>query len=183
MDKFGRRAYQIQSGESIVIVNDEQVFKYPLPGHRENLLHIASQDLVSTTGFLIPDKKLFLQTFFVYKRLKLPISVDKARENLKQLTMSVVIALKNLHDQGYTHCDIRLDNICYRGNRAVLIDLDMGGPICKPYIASSKTGSLMYPCFIKDREKLDWRQLAITIVHIEEPRSLASYHKKRTELQ
>ena len=91
--------------------------------------------------------------------------------------MSVVIALKELHEQGYTHCDIRLDNICFKENRAVLIDLDMGGRISRPYIASSLTKSIMYPRHIRDREKLDWRQLGIMIVHIEEPRNLASYHK------
>ena len=90
-----------------------------------------------------------------------------------------MLSLEELHSQGYAHCDVRLDNICYKDGMAVLIDLDMGGPTrnsCRDFTCSD---SLMYPSHITDRENLDWRQLAIMIVNIEEPRKPhAIYHSK-----
>ena len=83
IEQFGPNAYQLQSGESIVIIPDKKVNKYPLlPQHQVNLLEILLQDLVSPR-FLVPEKRRFLRVFFVYPKLKPPISVHIAKQNLK----------------------------------------------------------------------------------------------------
>ena len=87
IQQFGQGAYQIQSGESIVIITDQKVYKYRLLStHRENLLEILLQDLVSPTRFLVPEKRRFLGVFFVYPKLKPPIPVDLAKKSLKKFS-------------------------------------------------------------------------------------------------
>ena len=178
IQQFGQGAYQIQSGESIVIITDQKVYKYPLLStHRENLLKILLQEIVSPR-FLVPEKRRFLEFFFVYPKLK-PIPVYLAKQSLKKLTKLVVLSLEELHSQGLAHNDVRLDNICFKDGMAVLIDLDMGGQTRNSCMDHTSSDSLMYPRHMTDKKKLDWRQLAIMIVNIEEPRKKnAIYHSK-----
>ena len=130
----------------------------------------------SSQRFLIPERQFFLN-FFVYPKLKPPISVHLAKQILKPLTKSVVLALKELHSKCQGHADVRLENICFRGDMAVLIDLDMGGTTDVRYKKHISCRSIMYPIQF-DRKQLDWRQLVIMIVNIVEPRQLHEYHKK-----
>ena len=175
-EKFGPNARQLQSGESIVIVSDAKVYKYPLLGrHRERLLMLRESD--SSQRFLIPERQLFLY-FFVYPKLKPPISVHLAKQILKPLTNSVVLALKELHSKGQTHADVRLENICFRGDVAVLIDLDKGSTTELRYKKRISSRSIMYPIEF-DRKQVDWRQLGVMVVNIVEPRQLHEYHKKQ----
>ena len=176
IEQFGRNARQIQSGESIVIVSDEKVYKYPLLGrHRERLFALmVSSD--SPQRFLVPERPLLLR-FFVYPKLKPPISIQLAKQILKPLTKSVVLALKELHSKDQGHADVRLENICFRDEMAVLIDLDMGGTIDLDYKRHTRSRSIMYPNEF-DIKQLDWRQLVVMIVNIVEPRQPHEYHTK-----
>ena len=65
--------------------------------------------------------------------MKPPIQQEQAKQDLLPFVSSVVCALKELHDFGIAHLDIRLETGCCDSNkRAVLIDLDRFEPVnCK----------------------------------------------------
>lgn len=62
----------------------------------------------------------------------------------------------------------------------VLIDFDMGGKVHEPNGDFGNLGSKMYPTHRTWKLKnLDWRQLAVMIVHLVEPRiTRADYNTK-----
>ena len=54
-----------------------------------------------------------------------PMNFDEASRCWPYLVKEVMVALKELHDIGFSHLDIRLPNICFNKNfEAVLVDID-----------------------------------------------------------
>lgn len=69
----------------------------------------------------------FTQFVQFRKHIK-PFSIGYAWQHLRFFCLAVLIAIKRMHEAGFAHLDIRLENICFKVNslagRAVLIDLD-----------------------------------------------------------
>lgn len=97
---------------------------------------------------------------------------------LVKYVSGVVLALKELHEFGMAHLDVRMDNVCFDSdNNVVLIDLDRSQVVDEEISSVSTKESLMYP--VKSDwtyRNWDWRQLALMIVHILCPRSGNDYH-------
>ena len=124
IERFGPTAFETQSGECIVTISDTKVCKCPLlPRCLERLLVMMLDENLPArvTRFLVPEE--LLGDFYVYEKLCPPLNLDAARATLKDLTMAVILGLKELHGHIYAHCDVRLENICCRADgMRVLID-------------------------------------------------------------
>ena len=176
---FGEGAMQVESRESVVIVNlqREKVYKRPLlDGARYQLLSLRMENPSLFTRSLLPTASH--NQYFEFRLLKPPIKRETARSDLISFVSSVVFALDELHELGLAHLDVRLDNVCFDSdNRAILIDLDRCQNANVPVFAGMGTESLMYP-FHSDwvYRQWDYVQLGLMIARIICPVSGAEYH-------
>ena len=184
-DNFGPNAYQVQSGESVVILTEEHVFKTPvnlaLAQTLRKLLNVR-QLLQSPHLFILPIEEITtasVQSYFKFKRCNRPLSRTEARQNMKKFAIKTAAAIKELHAAGFAHLDIRLGNICFVDTSAVLIDLDRC--LCnteEAWRVSAKYGnSNMY----KYAEgwtvtQLDWKQYGLMLYSILKNISVKDYH-------
>ncbi len=118
-DTFGEDAHQVDSSLSVVIVNEKEkkVYKKPFCAFSDVRLLIDRQSS-SFTKFLLP-QRIFEHDnmfYYVFDRLKGPLSRELARLHVRDLAFSVWLALCEFHSFGYAHLDVRLENICYNNN-------------------------------------------------------------------
>ena len=149
-------AFQLTSGQSVVVMDPENqtVYKNPLHGRaKERLLSLSMARLQLSqasfpTGQVTKGKNL---VFFTFPALEPPLSRMEAKKIILPFVEQVVAAVQELHDAGLAHRDIRLENICcHCKGKAVLIDLDRSGPIddiadkatCKVKLTKPDLGSI-----------------------------------------
>lgn len=182
-ETFGNTACQMESGESIVVMNmpDRVVYKYPLEYRSQSRLNeLWAKTMVTDcefTRFLVPHGKL-KRGYFEFKLLKPPIKVQLALAMLVKYVSGVVLALKEFHEFGMAHLDVRIENVCFdQDNNIVLVDLDRSQQVDNVVRSVTTKESLMYPVIRGwTYRNWDWRQLALMIVHILGPRSSNDYH-------
>ena len=143
---FGEVAMEVESGESVVIVNRQLQKVYKRPLHSINRYMLSSlmgrEDRSLFTRSLPP-----IAQHKEFPLLKPPIKRETARSDLFTFVSSVVFSLNELHNGlGLAHLDIRLDNVCFDSdNRAILIDLDRCQNVNDDVVAKVAAKSLMYP--------------------------------------
>ena len=126
---------------------------------------------------------LFGVEYFKFPKLLKPLTEEQARECLKCFGEGVFAAIKQLHEHGYAHLDIRLANICIDPAtfEPVLIDLDRGCK-CKEKADPEKySQSCMYDLPGAAAENYDWRQFGLMLDWIQNDRrsSNKSYHVRK----
>ena len=131
--KFDGEFTQIPTPHSLLFQSEEYVWKYlPNSDDSEQLLsfYIEGHRMNYTA---VPSCVIALHSiFFRNKRFLPPLSSDQVTQCLKDFVRSTAIAIKELHDHGFAHLDIRLPNICFVNEkstfRVMLIDLDRSRP-------------------------------------------------------
>lgn len=110
---FGLGTYQVESGQSIVVVNEStrKVYKHCLC-HRESLTLVRLRDSQTLPErSIFPEGKVELSEadFFIFPLLKPPLTAEQAKQNAKTFVGSVQEALRELHDNfNIAHLDVRL---------------------------------------------------------------------------
>ena len=169
--RFGEYAIQVQSGQSVIIVDEvfKSVYKRCFDSLEEArllvLLNINPKPVNSAFPMLMNKK------FFQYDLFGPPLDSQKARDNAIDFVKSMCEAINELHDDfNIAHLDLRLANICISTNTPLsvkLIDLDRSDEAIKPFRYSSLTfhASVMYevPTPEWKLSQLDWRQLGIMV--------------------
>lgn len=135
---------------------------------------------------------LFNLAFYVFPMKEPPLSYEEALQCLGYLVNSTAHAIESLHEYGYAHLDIRLDNICFHVHggvrRAVLIDFDYAIPAmseCVPLrVTPNGEASCMYSRLESNTDWLakqyDWMQLgwmAFYVYNYEEFKDEIPYHQ------
>ena len=125
---------------------------------------------------------LFEVEYFKFPKLLKPLTEEEAKECLMCFAKGVFAAIKQLHEDGYAHLDIRLPNICIDPVtfEPVLIDLDRGG-YCRDIADPEKyEKSCMYDLKGSPAECYDWRQFGLMLDWIQNDRSSynTSYHDR-----
>lgn len=105
--------------------------------------------------------------WFHYPKVKhSPMVPDEAKDCIGDFVSKLCAALTTLHDTGYLHIDVRLENICFDENcTPVLVDLDRCTHKDEKIITSGMKPSIMY----SDLEgvcNIDWKQVACILLWI-----------------
>ena len=170
--RFGEHAKQVQSGQSVVIVDEvfKSVYKRCFDSQAAvrllKLLYINPKPVNSAFPMSMNEEE-----FFQYDHFGPPLDSQKARDNAIDFVKSVCEAINELHDDfDIAHLDLMLANICISTNTPLsvkLIDLDRSDEAIKPVRGSSLTlhASVMYkvPARGWKLSQLDWRQLGIMV--------------------
>ena len=132
--RLWRCTFQYLSGNSIVLkvsdnVNTQKVLKFVDPSVFGNLVQRKQQSeycmhLLHFEEFL--EGPSLGQFVFVYKACLPPLTEVEAKQCLHDFVNKLIRALQAVHEYRIEHCDIRLENICFRPDSKdiVLIDLD-----------------------------------------------------------
>ena len=176
-------AEQIPSKHSIILLShSNKVYKCSFDNSGDGLdkLFMLKSKNSTLQHSLLPndyEKHLGLQ-FWIYNRLDPPWNADKALHHIVKFTENVIIAIKELHDFGIAHLDIRLDNICFipSTETPVLIDLGRCRNANEQYICDSVyQKSCMYsvPQYYKENlvvplpnKKMDWVQVGFMLLWV-----------------
>ncbi len=115
---FGQDAEQLRSGNSIVILcsNEGYVYKHVFSQNEsDRLIQLRLSDCYSFQYSSKPCdmKTIDGKTYFKYKALNVPATKEEARAALRTFVHDLVEAITELHEVGYAHLDIRLDNVCF----------------------------------------------------------------------
>ena len=170
---FGPSAFQVRSGESIVILNNEFAFKRPLRScNHMKLFEMTFLDPSLPESCATPINSIMaINVFFKFNRYVSPLGRSRARIIFSRFFVILLDAINEIHGAGIAHLDVRLENICFTEvGKVVLIDLDRSLPINYPAeeLPSQYGQSLMYDTGNDDWtcEQQDMRQLAILIGYI-----------------
>ena len=179
-DTFTMSAYQVKSGESVVILDDEHAYKCPLSQRATHRLHFLSGNpprFHSYTASAFPQEVVFLgRPFYKFKRYGHPLKVQGIRPCKHAFIEAVIRSLQALHNEtGIAHLDIRIENVCWDNEgHAVFIDFDRSiekDVLIKDGVGNMYGDSLMYPATATWQSRpawsVDYRQIAIMIGHIE----------------
>ncbi len=169
---FGQDAEQLRSGNSIVIMcsNEGYVYKHVFA---MNEMQRLDQLRLSDCSFQYSSKPYDVkyidgEMYFKYKALNVPATKEEARAALRTFVHDLVEAITELHEVGYAHLDIRLENVCFNEcKHAILIDLDRS--VEKREHAFPDYGSSQMYRSENDlwvAENCDWKQLSILIHYI-----------------
>ena len=169
--RFGEYAIQVQSGQSVVIVDEvfKSVYKRCFDSQEEARLLVLLNINPKPVNSAFPMS--MNKQFFQYDLFGPPLDSQKARDNAIDFVKSVCEAINELHDDfNIAHLDLRLANICISTNTPLsvkLIDLDRSDKAIKPFCYSSLTfhASVMYKVATPEWKlsQLDWRQLGIMV--------------------
>ena len=170
---------QYKSGNSIVLKvqkiqsDEENVMKFVDKATNSTLEDIKS--LSQGCSYLLHFTEKIL-TFATQKVLKFPACLQpldetRAKECLRDFVTQLHTALESVHAFGIEHCDVRLDNICFRSDFSVVfIDLDYACARekitweCKFSMFKFKNQSCMYGNL--NVESLDFVQLGYLILWV-----------------
>ncbi len=166
-------AEQLRSGNSIVILcsNEGYVYKHVFVQkeyERLDQLRLLDCSFQYSSKPCDVMKIIDGKTYFKYKALNLPATKEEARATLRTFVHDLVEAITELHEVGYAHLDIRLENVCFNEcGHAILIDLDRSVEIrwssFKDYGSSQmyRSENVLWVA-----ENYDWKQLSILIHYI-----------------
>ena len=167
-DKFGDGAFQLSSGQSVVVVNpvDGCVYKCPLASAAALNLSKAKNALTGLTRTAIPVD--LVGRYFKYTMYKPPLSPDEAKAVVVPFVKSIVAAIKELHDHNFAHLDIRLENVCIdHSDAAILIDIDRSEPVNREasrlFVRYSRSTMYQSSSSSWTCGHLDWKQLGLMI--------------------
>ena len=176
---FGADAYQLCSGASVVVMvpSAQKVYKYPIQASAWKNLHTMIRSNHYDYRYTAVPTEIPLHSplhkYVMCDAYLPPLDKNAARRYILPFIEKVVAAIGELHDSGFAHLDIRLENICLQSSNgdydAVLIDLDRSRP--KTELASSlyfHYNAEMYRCpnSTWTYENLDWKQLGLLIQFI-----------------
>ena len=169
---FTADAKQVGSGQSVVIVCEDDcfVYKYPMiSSEGRNILFLRGKRL-NQIGFPLTEMKSInaATTFLKYEKyIDIP-PVSIIKEHAVWFVRSLVKAVESLHVESIAHLDIRLENICMKDDQIVLIDLDRS--------ASTQYEAVLfqnkYPNSVNYEppndqswtcENLDWKQVGLLL--------------------
>ena len=126
---------------------------------------------------------LFGVEYFKFPKLLKPLTEEQAKECLMCFAKGVFAAIKQLHEDGYAHLDIRLPNICIDPVtfEPVLIDLDRGRKCEEKEDIAKYNQSCMYDLRGANAKSHDWRQFGLMLDWIANERSSynTSYHVRK----
>ena len=138
---------QIHSRSALIVMGRKNTFKHTCQPVSPLVLHLfdiaRSERLVTAVDSIILDVALF----YVFPTVLRPLTYREAGHCLLPLVEDVKKALEELHDLGFAHIDVRLNNICLKetssGMMAVLIDfdfvMDSDQPLEKPHLVRKST--------------------------------------------
>ena len=125
--------------------------------------------------------------FFKFELCSKPLRPTEVLDCFKEFTTSVIQAIEELHNANVAHLDIRLDNICFKDNSAVLIDFDRSASLkeCADFLQSEwGSSSAMYKVPRNwTNEMVDWRQLGIMLLAILNETDEEHYHEEPTDFK
>ena len=165
---------QIPTPHSLLFQSEEYVWKYlPNSLDREYLTSFCIEghhmNYTAVPSFVVA----LHSAFFRNKRFLSPLSSDQVTQCLEDFVRNTAIAIKELHDHGVAHLDIRLPNICFVNEkskfRVMLIDLDRSRP--SEHIEANVYIGEMYEKVKEDwcYAQLDWKQFGLLIARIVYP--------------
>ncbi len=169
---FGQDAEQMRSGDSIVILcsNEGCVYKHAFEAKEiQTLIRLHLSDC----SFQYSSKPCDMKTidgmiYFKYKALNIPATKEEARADLCTFVHDLVEAITELHEVGYAHLDIRLENVCFNEcGHAVLIDLDRSIEVTSSLFGNYGSSQMYHrKNDVWVGENADWKQLSIMIHYI-----------------
>ena len=200
---------QLSSVTSIILKDPdgEKFYKYNSDkAENSNPSHVKAKVLRNLqVGAMLPSipvelvlpeyvQELFNLDFQVIPMKLPPLSCEQALQCLGCLVESTAVAIERLHEHGYAHLDIRLDNICFHHDggdvrRAVLIDFDYAIPALSASVHRRVTPDGEVSCMysrlpqstVRLAKQYDWMQLgwmAFYVYHYEEfIRDNITYHR------
>ena len=185
MQEYGENVEQLPSKQSILF--SANGFFYKLPIHKEDGANLNFLGLIQGHTPILTHMFIHLQSITLtsqicmYKYQKVHfdcLTIVEARKCLQDLVSQACGALTVLHQCGFYHCDVRLENICFDSNFAVkFIDMDRCHLVGTE--ATDYGPSCMYE--IKGMDQ-DWRQLAVLILWVVLEGTPSNYHKQKFNL-
>ncbi len=179
---FGQDAEQLRSGNSIVILcsNEGYVYKHVFSQNEsDRLIQLRLSDFSFQYSSKPCDMKTYDgKTYFQYKALNVPATKEEARAVLRTFVHDLVEAITELHEVGYAHLDIRLENVCFNEcGHVILIDLDRSDDITSSSF-DNYGSSQMYQSenALWVAENYDWKQLSI-LIHYILNEEIVDYHE------
>ena len=173
LTNFAADAKQVDSGQSVVIVceNDCLVYKYPMNSSERSNISSFRGERLDQVGFPLMELKRINSIKFLkydmYSDLP-PVSIIK--DHAVWFVRSLVQAVESLHVLGFAHLDIRLENICMNDNQQiVLIDLDRSASkqLLALCLKNRYPRSVNYQPPPDDQswtsENLDWKQVGLLL--------------------
>ena len=195
-----KKAVQLPSGQSIVVASKEMVYKSIIDlevslDFQTRLLDSFSKlehlDCVSLPTMQIVDECVELKRkkgFMQFTKVIYPLERKEAQQCLMDLLQESAKALRKLHDAGFAHLDVRLENIAFKLNpdggsvNVILIDFDSFLPINdNPRTVSSSSRMSVPPKDVSayNNTHLDWKQLGMVAAYVAsypKPISHEEYH-------
>ena len=125
------------------------------------LIFMASTLLRLEHAIVLSPVLLHERNFFLYEKVPHdPLSISEAAVCLFSFVKEVAKAIEALHQRGFAHQDLRLENICFsKENEPVLIDLDW---MCTVHHKPEFFNNSMYKVDFS-AEQNDWLQLGLII--------------------
>ena len=152
---------QIKSRTSILLKSETHIYKYPIGSRGIVALFMASTLLRLEHAIVLSPVLLRERIFFLYEKVPHdPLSISEAAVCLFSFVKEVAKAIEALHQRGFAHQDLRLENICFsKENEPVLIDLDW---MCTVHHKPEFFNNSMYKVDFS-AEQNDWLQLGLII--------------------
>ncbi len=181
--KFGTNSRQVSSGLSVVIhdADNRSFYKHCLVSN-DSQFRLYLEPTRPTLS-VYPDGQpiIFLKKFFFkYPAMLPPLKKrDISSGVLIKLVNGTIAALQELHDLGYAHNDVRLENICFTtDHKPVLIDLERKIEESGIAFRGGYGSSTMYTHIQREwtYKQSDYRQLSIMITYIQSTDPCIQYH-------
>lgn len=186
MEKFGTDCEQVASKEAIMFRANDYYYKIPVIqtdcfklSYYCLFTHAHSEldNFITLTD--IPDIIPDISAFRYLKVPHNPLSIEEAELCLGDLVIKIQRALKNLHSAGLHHCDVRLENICFKEDSTLtFIDMDRSTPLHLLSDDCVYPDSCMYDVELLRSGLMDWRQLGCIILWVITGKEGDEYHKQ-----
>ena len=185
LECFGEEAAQVACQSAILVGSKDYYYKMPISRFSASFMRYTMSQLKCSadpiTFDCIISKTGKMAEFLRSPTLPHdPMDRDEAKQCLYNLVKEVAHAIQDLHALGWTHQDIKLDNICYNADyQPVLIDLDRVVDIRQhpPHVYPD---SCMYTVGF-DPQQMDWLQLGWLAAWAYCSPSGTEYHNRRLD--
>ena len=158
---------QLPSRASVLVRHGMDYFKSPADIKEQNQLHIVASCIPRALPTIkVQPVQVGDSIFFKYRGIPYgPLIHTEARSCLYDLVPKLVQVMESIHQNGWAHQDIRLQNICFDEEcRPVFIDLDR----CRPSTGAGFQGQgCMYS--MHSAIKTNWLQLGLIVCWVLDP--------------